>query len=134
MDLSKIPLFKAMSRRMQWLGQRETVLAENVANADTPNYRAKDLKAPSFAELVGRSTSQLRLVTTDPNHLTRSGNALKGFTTEPDNTGEISPSGNNVAIEDQMLKVSGTATDYQITTNLYRQHIAMLKAALGPTQ
>jgi flagellar basal-body rod protein FlgB len=133
MDLNKIPLFKAMSRRMQWLGERQKILAQNVANADTPNFHAKDLKAPSFSELVGRSTAQLRLATTNPSHLT-SGNATKGFTTEADNTGEVSPSGNNVALEEQMLKVSGTATDYQITTSLYRQHMAMLKSALGPSQ
>ena len=133
MDLDKLPLFKAMVRRMQWLSERQQVLAQNVANADTPNYRARDLKAPSFAELVGRSQAQVSLVTTNPNHLsgTRPPTAFK---TEADNSGEISPSGNNVSLEDQMLKVSGAAGDYQLTTSLYKQHLAMLKTVLGKSQ
>ena len=130
MDLDKLPLFKAMTRRMQWLTERQQVLSQNVANADTPNYRARDLKAPSFADLVGKASGQLALAATQPNHL-KGIHAPTSFKTEADNTGEISPSGNNVALEDQMLKVSGTASDYQVTTTLYKQHLAMLKTVLG---
>jgi flagellar basal-body rod protein FlgB len=104
-----------------------------VANADTPNYRGHDVKAPSFAELVGGSTSRLALAATQPNHL--SGSAAHGaFRQEVDQKTELSPSGNNVVLEDQMLKVSGTASDYQVTTSLYKQHIAMLKTVLARGQ
>lgn len=130
MDLDKIPLFKAMTRRMTWLNERQSVLAQNVANADTPNYKPRDLKAPSFAELVGRQNSRLTLAATQANHLTGSG-ADSQFRQEVDRNVELSPSGNGVSLEDQMLKVSGTATDYQLTTTLYKQHIAMLKTVLG---
>jgi flagellar basal-body rod protein FlgB len=130
MDLDKIPLFKAMSQRMAWLNERQSVLAQNVANADTPNYRSRDLKAPSFAELVGRKNSQLQLAATQPNHLTGSG-ADAPFRQEADRNVELSPSGNSVSLEEQMMKVSSTATDYQLTTTLYKQHIAMLKTVLG---
>jgi flagellar basal-body rod protein FlgB len=130
MDLDKIPLFKAMSQRMAWLNERQSVLAQNVANADTPNYRSRDLKAPSFSELVGRKNSQLQLAATRPNHLTGSG-ADAPFRQEADRNVELSPSGNSVSLEDQMMKVSSTATAYQLTTTLYKQHIAMLKTVLG---
>jgi flagellar basal-body rod protein FlgB len=130
MDLDKIPLFKAMSQRMAWLNERQSVLAQNVANADTPNYRSRDLKAPSFSELVGQRSSQLHLAATQPNHLTGPGAAAQ-FRPEADRNVELSPSGNAVSLEDQMMKVSSTATDYQLTTSLYKQHIAMLKTVLG---
>ena len=130
MDLDKIPLFKAMSQRMTWLNERQSVLAQNVANADTPNYRPSDLKAPSFKELMGRSNTRLKMATTEGNHLTGIG-ADAPFRAEPDRKAELSPSGNGVKLEDEMLKVSGTATDYQLTTTLYKQHIAMLKTVLG---
>src|SRR5580692_3919767 len=126
MDLDKIPLFKAMTQRMTWLNERQSVLAQNVANADTPNYKPRDLKAPSFAELVGGQNSRLQLASTQPNHLTGAG-AASQFRQEVDRNIELSPSGNGVSLEDEMLKVSGTATDYQLTTTLYKQHIAMLK-------
>jgi len=47
---------------------------------------------------------------------------------------ELSPSGNGVVLEDQMLKVSGTANDYALTTNLYKQHLAMLRTVLSRGQ
>jgi flagellar basal-body rod protein FlgB len=118
---------------MQYLAERQQVLAQNVANADTPNYRARDVKAPTFSDLVGSSTSRLALVGTQPNHL--AGGAGQGaFRQQVDQSAELSPSGNSVVLEDQMLKVSGTATDYQVTTSLYKQHIAMLKTVLARGQ
>ena len=53
------------------------------------------------------------------------------YKSEESKGGEFSLSGNSVDIEDQMLKVSQTAMDHQLTINLYRKHIAMMKAALG---
>jgi flagellar basal-body rod protein FlgB len=130
MDLNDIPLFKAMTQHLAWLSQRQKVLAQNVANADTPNYRPSDLKPLSFAELVGKTAGPLHLAATEPGHMA----GLEGrssFAAEIDRGGEVSPSGNAVHLEDEMLKVSGTANDYALTTNLYRQHIDMLRTVLG---
>src|SRR5690349_5580690 len=52
MDFSKLPLFSMISQRIGWLSERQKVLAENVANADTPNYKARDLKPQDFAALA----------------------------------------------------------------------------------
>jgi len=132
MDLSSIPLFKAMKGRMAWLSERQQVLAQNVANADTPSYRAHDLKPVSFRELVGGGAGHVPLATTQVNHLAAAG-AATPFRPEVDRNAELSPSGNGVSIEEQMLKVAGTANDFQLTTSLYRSHVAMLKLVLGRT-
>src|SRR5258707_9924381 len=77
MDLGNIPLFKAMMSRMSWLTERQQVLAQNVANADTPAFKAKDLKAQTFKEmLAGSSANHLTLAATQPNHLAGVGPAL----------------------------------------------------------
>jgi len=52
MDIGHIPLFAAFSKRMAWLTARQTVLAENVANANTPGYMAKDLKELDFKNRI----------------------------------------------------------------------------------
>ena len=44
----KLDIFQALVRRMQWLGQRQNVLAQNIANTDTPGYRPQDLKHGPF--------------------------------------------------------------------------------------
>jgi flagellar basal-body rod protein FlgB len=129
MDLSTIPLFKAMTQRMSWLGERQKTLAQNVANADTPKYLAQDLKPMSFGERMG-AAGKLQMTATQANHLTGAAGTSR-FTPTVDKSATVSSSGNSVSLEDQMLKVSGTATDYQLTTELYRQHLSMLRTVLG---
>lgn len=129
MDFSKLPLFSAMTRRMTWLGERQQVLAQNIANADTPGYAAQDIKEPSFKELMGGASSRLAMAATAPGHI-RAGDATKAAVDRTPDT-ERTTSGNSVVLEDQMMKVSKTAMDFQLTTNLYRKHIAMIKTALG---
>lgn len=133
MDLNNLPLFKGMASRMNWLGERQKVLAENVANANSPGYVSSDLKAPaSFAELIGRSPgAPLALTRTNPLHLA-GGRERDGqqFGSAKDAVPERTLDGNAVSLEDQMMKVSQTASDYQLITNLYRQNISMLRSVL----
>ncbi|HKT16574.1 MAG TPA: flagellar basal body protein [Stellaceae bacterium] len=132
MDLRSIPLFEAMARRMSWLSDRQTVLAENVANANTPGYDEKDLKEPDFKALLGSASSSVasvRLIATEPGHFTTSpGGGLPGTTVT---TEDRTLNGNGVSIEAQMMKVSENAADYALTTTLYQQNIALLKTAIG---
>ena len=130
MDLSKIPLFGAITRRMSWLGERQAVLAQNIANADTPGYVAKDVKPPSFGELVSGAGGRLKLATTSPGHVVPV-QAGGSFKLQPQKVTERAPNGNAVQLEDQMMKISDTANDYALTTNLYRKQIGMLKTAIG---
>jgi flagellar basal-body rod protein FlgB len=129
MDFSKIPLFSAMTRRMNWLGQRQQVLAQNIANADTIGYGAQDLKEPVFNDLLRGVRSGVTLATTAPRHIPGAGAAAPVVERAPDT--ERTTSGNSVVLEDQMMKVSKTAMDFQLTTNLYRKHLAMIKTVLG---
>ncbi len=130
MDLTKIPLLEAITRRMSWLGERQSVLSQNVANADTPGYVAKDVKPPSFAELVAGASARLPMAVTEPGHMVPVSDD-GGFKLVAQKTPERAPDGNAVQLEDQMMKISDTANDYALTTSLYRQQLGLLKAALG---
>ena len=55
MELTDLPMFGLLRNRMNWLGQRQEVLAQNVANADTPNYSSRDLKAFDFRQVLNDS-------------------------------------------------------------------------------
>lgn len=131
MDLNDLPLFKAMANRMGWLGERQKVLAENVANANTPGFVSSDLKPlTNFADLIGKSAGgPLPLSKTHPMHLAGTKDT-QSFGAKQDMTHERTLDGNGVSLEDQMMKVSQTAGDYQLITNLYRQNISMLKSVL----
>jgi flagellar basal-body rod protein FlgB len=130
MDFGSIPLFRAMSQRMSWLGERQKVLAQNVANADTPRYVPQDLKQQSFRDLLGGS-ARPTLAATDEKHFATASRGGERFTLARAKHAEITPSGNRVSLEEEMMKVGETATEHRLITSLYRRQLGMLRTALG---
>ena len=131
MDLDQLTVFHLASRRVDYLGQRQTVLAENISNADTPGYMANDLQP--FADYVeGGGIRRLPPTQTHPLHL--AGYAVNAGDADSDPIGDLyeaAPSGNEVVLEQQMLAVADTAAQHQLAINLYRKHMGMLQTALG---
>jgi flagellar basal-body rod protein FlgB len=132
MDLSNLPLFAALSRKMEWLSDRQKVLSENVANADTPHYQASDLRPLDFKKELQQTSGRLELVSTDAQHITATptANAIPADALVKTADDRVID-GNTVSLEDEMIKVSQTAADYQLMTNLYKKQISMLKDAIG---
>lgn len=137
MDLSKTPVIEMLRTRMLWLTARQTVLAENIANANTPGFRAQDLREPDFAALVrGQSgPASVQMVATAPSHFgatsaARSAEGL-GFSTIDRSDSESSPNGNSVVLEEQMMRLSETQMDYSIVTGLYKKTLGLFRMALG---
>lgn len=132
MDLRSLPLFQMMTRRLSWLGARQQVLAENIANSNTPGYKPHDLKPLDFRSMAEGHMGPLAPAMTNPAHL-----ASLAPTAAPDRVEkdrhpiETTLSGNAVNLEDQLMKANQTATDYELTTNLYRKQLQMIKDALG---
>lgn len=132
MELDKLSLFSVVKRRLAWLGHRQEVLAQNIANSDTPGYQARDLKALKFKDLVRNQSSNIRMVTTAPSHLTGSPKRATEFKVETDRLPmETSPNGNSVVLEEQMAKLSETGISYRLTTELYKKHLSMLRMAIS---
>ncbi len=134
MAITDIPIFSMLRTKMSWNQERQKVLAENVANSDTPNYKARDLAAPKFDEPTGvpaRPVAQVALATTENGHI--GGMTLSGgsFHTQIKGNYEIRPTGNAVSLEDEMMKVSANQMDYQAATALYSRSLNLLKVALG---
>ena len=132
MSLGKLQLFSSLSRRMDWLGDRQRILAQNVANANTPDYTPRDLKPLSFRSVLGAQPSaRVELAATDPSHKparqTRSPFGHK----DTRDANIVTLSGNAVELESELQKVAETGMDYQTMSNLYRRHVDMLKTAIG---
>jgi len=125
-----IPLVGMLKQRMSWHQQRQSVLAENVANADTPNYRARDLKTPVFPELAKGAAAPVQLVATDARHF---GVGNSAFDPEPQDTKtyEVTPEGNAVVLEEEVMRVSQNVMDYQMVSQLYSRGLGMLKTAIS---
>jgi flagellar basal-body rod protein FlgB len=132
MDLNNLKLFKMALTRMDWAAQRQKVLAQNISNADTPDYRPKDLKQVNFKDVLkGQMDVRVPVARTDARH-------LKGTIPEAEpfrenavrKTFEESPDGNQVVIEEQMQKVSDTRADYNTAVQLMQTHMKMLRIAV----
>jgi flagellar basal-body rod protein FlgB len=132
MDLNGIPLFSLISGRMSWLSARQSVLSENVANGDTPNFVARDLKPVDFQTmLAGQGMGSTQLTTTNVRHFEIRANGTAPFE-EEDSFGEGgTPTGNVVSVEQEMIKLSDTQIQYQTATNLYSKAVNMFRTALG---
>lgn len=132
MDLSKIGLFQLMTGKLDYLSHRQTVLAQNIANADTPEYRPRDLKAFDFRTVLAETTATVRPTLTDPAHQTGTVRD-RGIGKEVDlrRPYETKPDGNSVVLEEQMTKVSETSIDYETVLNLYRKHVGMIRTVIG---
>jgi flagellar basal-body rod protein FlgB len=136
MDLGRIPLFVLAMDRMSWLDRREQVLAENIANSDTPEFKPSDLKPLDTSKALGRGAigGPLAPTVTNPMHIgaAEAGRGGAAIVSERErHPYETTPSGNAVVIEEQMVKVAETQADYQMATSLYRKYMDMLKLALG---
>ena len=132
MGLSNIPLFSALTEKMKWHQTRQGLLAENVANAETPGFRGRDLKAYGFEEHMRNvSVASIATEATNPMHIVKAGSGADGFDSRQLNNFEITPEGNGVTLEDEMMKVTTNQMDYQAVTALYTRSIKMIKTALG---
>jgi len=135
MPPTQAPLFKLLSARLGWLSQRQVTLGQNLANADTPDYRPRDLRPADFARLLQAFPgpgAQVPLVRTAPGHLDDAPRARLSLAGRAaDSRYETTPDGNAVILEEQMAKVTETSLDYQLTSNLYRKYIGMMRIALG---
>ena len=127
-------LIDAVGKAMRHLGDRQRVVAQNIANSDTPGYEAREVAAPSFASMVdGAGAGQVRRPRVEiSDGMRRLGAKPSVMTTIADrDISEVKPDGNNVTLEDQLLKMGQIQSDYAALTSLYRKQMGLVKSALG---
>ncbi|MFA5119700.1 flagellar basal body rod protein FlgB [Zavarzinia sp.] len=137
MDLDRIPVIGMLVRRMDFLGARQRVIAQNVANADTPGYQPRDMAPDAFARhvasemgMAAQGVAPVGLAATSAGHLAGTLPAAKpGQATTKANDYETAPSGNAVVLEEEMSRLTETQMDYDTMTSIYRKQIQMLKTA-----
>jgi flagellar basal-body rod protein FlgB len=135
MNLPDIPLLSMLKTRMTWLNQRQDVLSQNVANADTPGYVSHDLKPLDFSETLANSNpisqSGGSMMVTDPRHIAIGSQAPQDFEDITTNDTEANPNGNSISLEQEMIKVADNQAQFQAASNLYAKTMTMMKTAIG---
>jgi len=108
MAVTDLPLVAMLKTRLHWHQTRQKLLAENVANADTPGFKPKELKAPGLAP--ARGAAAVSVERTNAAHLSLAA-ARPGEDAVLASRFEVTPSGNAVSLEDEMMKVSQNQSD-----------------------
>jgi len=132
MDFNSLRLMGMMTKKMTWLSRRTEIISQNVAHADTPNFKARDLKEVSFQELVRKEsrTSGFAPQRTNSAHLVGMNSNMPFRAEASPDTYETSIDDNDVSIEQQLTKLGETQMSYQMTLNLYRKHLDMIRTSL----
>lgn len=129
--LEQIPLFAMLKSKLGYDAQRQRVIGQNVANADTPGYAPKDLNTFTFdgalkAQAAGTGVDPVR---TNSMHIAgraRPSAAWKHLAA-PDSEARLD--GNQVVLEEQMMKMSEARGDYEAALTLYSQSMNLLRTA-----
>ncbi len=133
MAINDIPTLSVLRTKMQWHQERQRVLAQNVANSDTPNFKPQELVEPKFDRnggAVGGPGGPLSVMRTSANHIQPTAGA-GSFGVDSKTGFQTRPAGNAVDLESQMLKVSANQMDYAAATQLYTRSLNLLKTAIG---
>ncbi|WP_337996018.1 flagellar basal body rod protein FlgB [Oleispirillum naphthae] len=136
MDLQNLTFFQMAQERMDWLAQRQKVVSQNLANANTPGYAAKDLKEIDFKDALSRTLAKdsqsVAVARTDPKHLSGSLPKSGPYRVETVRRPyEYTLDKNGVDVEEQMAKAANNRTQYEVAANLFSKNINMIKTALG---
>ena len=121
-----IYLFQLAAQKAEWLSARQTAIASNVANANTPGYRAIDV-AP-FAAVLGKAP--IVMAAASSGHLAPSSFSEASYREIEANGGEETLSGNTVNLEQQMIALGDVSRDFTMTANVRRAFHQLLMSAL----
>jgi flagellar basal-body rod protein FlgB len=124
--VNPVYLFDLAGRQAEWLSLRQQVIAGNVANANTPAFRAKDLKP--FGEILDKT--QLAMTATSPDHLTRSGLEAAAADLRSAQPWDVAPTGNSVNLEQEMIKAGEVNRDFALNTSIVKTFHRMLMSCV----
>ena len=132
MGLDDIPLFSMLKDKLGYVNQRQRLLSENVANADTPGYAPRDLKPFTFEAALRPRLGLSGLERTNPAHMPGrplSTSSAGPFAPQASPDSETRLDGNQVVLEEQMSKMTEARIDYEAALDFYQQSMNLITTA-----
>jgi flagellar basal-body rod protein FlgB len=120
--MQPLQLFDLAYRQNEWLAQRQSVISQNVANANTPGYKAKDVE--SFEDVMRKSVP---MAVTNPDHISPSGEGVVQARDNDPYQAEVLVSGNDVSLEQEFLKSNDVMRGYSMNTQILKTFTGMLR-------
>ena len=121
--MQPLQLFATAFSQNEWLAQRQSLISANIANANTPGYKAKDVA--SFEEVMNASNA-MSMAITNPRHIQADGGALGSAHAVEENEPEVFQSGNDVSLEKEFLKSAEVSRQYTLNSQIIKTFNRML--------
>lgn len=133
MDIGQIPLFAMLRGKLGYLSETQRLIAQNVANAETPGYRPSDMKPFNFQAMVEAGQSGVTMTATQPGHIApTSASGSARFKAKRGQDSETTLDGNSVVLEEEMLKMSDARINYDAAIGFYQKSLNLLRLAARP--
>ncbi len=139
MTLDDMPLFAMLKSKLNYLSSRQQLIAQNVANADTPGYAPQDMKPFTVSQpgavggaLSGSGLAPVSMAVTSSMHLSATGSGMSAGAASPAVTtpdSQATLNGNSVVLEEEMEKMSEARTDYDAAIGLYEKSMSLIQMA-----
>lgn len=120
--MSAIHLFDVVSRRNHWLSVRQSTIAGNIANANTPGYRPLDVEP--FEKVL--ETTKLAMTATQPGHMIDAGAKAAAVDVRKSDSWEVTHSGNAVSLEQELMNAGEVNRGYRLNTSIAKAFHRML--------
>jgi flagellar basal-body rod protein FlgB len=124
--LQPIQLFDLASQQTRWLSVRQATLAQNVANASTPSYKALDTRP--FQEVLNKT--QLDMAVTAPSHIVPTGGEFGAIGTKGEDAWEVTHTGNSVSLEQELMKAGEVNRNYSLNSSIVKAFHGMLMSSV----
>jgi len=122
------PVFlnKLVSENNNWLSVRQATIAENMANANTPGFRAKDIEP--FTTVI--SKTQLAMRSTHTSHMGGITEVARQSEVNKADSWLVTHSGNSVSIEQELMKAGEVARDHSLNASIAKSFHRMYLSSL----
>ncbi|RYH07492.1 FlgB family protein [Tropicimonas sp. IMCC6043] len=124
--LDRIGILQMARQLAEHSAARQSVVARNIAHADTPGYRQQDI--PDFSEIYRSAGTGMRATRSGHVNHTETGGRGKPFVVDG---GPVAPNGNTVSLEDQILESAEIQQKHDMALAIYRSGLGVLRASLG---
>ena len=124
--MDSVYLFDLATRHAQWAALRQTTIAGNIANADTPGFKSLDVEA--FSTILDKT--RLEMTPTAPGHMTPGPAGTADVGSGKRDTWDITHSGNSVSIDRELMKANEASRHFSFDTNIVRSFHRMILTSL----
>jgi len=129
LDLASTPFFGMLRQRLDNLSERQRLISENIANASTPGYRARDIDTSGFERMLATSGGGgLQMARTSAMHMPAGGGSASAQVVTRDDS-ETTIDGNSVVLEEQMARAAETRMAFETGIALYQKGLELVRLA-----